>query len=68
MSPDQLKPDEVLETPAQLAKRIGVPVSNIRHLIRSGQLAHVYLSEGRRNPKIPLAAWPRYLAQQMGTK
>ncbi|MEP2758932.1 MAG: hypothetical protein ABJP66_07675 [Hyphomicrobiales bacterium] len=50
-----------LETPQQLANRVGVPVASIRQLIRSGQLDHLFLSPGRRNPKVPVGAWERYL-------
>lgn len=50
-----------LETPQQLANRVGVPVASIRQLIRSGQLDHIFLSAGRRNPKVPEGAWERYL-------
>lgn len=50
-----------LETPAELADRVGVPVANIRRLIRAGRLDHIYISPGRRNPKIPSGAWERYL-------
>jgi len=49
------------ETPAQLAKRVGVPVANIRHLIHDGLLDHIFLTPGKRNPKIPVDAWDKYL-------
>lgn len=58
-------PEEVscigFETPKEMAERVGIPVSNVRYLIKTGQLAHVYTSPGKRNPKIPLGAWERYL-------
>lgn len=54
-----------LETPAELAERVGVPVANIRRLIRAGRLDHIYISPGRRNPKIPSGAWERYLDEFM---
>ena len=50
----------------EMAARVGIPVSNVRYLIKTGQLAHVYTSPGRRNPKIPLGAWERYLTNQTG--
>ncbi len=50
-----------LETPAELAQRVGLPVANIRHLIKSQQLDHIYTTPGQRNPKIPNGAWERYL-------
>lgn len=59
-----MKHDEApneLETPQQLADRVGVSVANIRQLIRIGRLDHIFLSPGRRNPKIPNGAWERYL-------
>lgn len=55
-----------VETPQEMAARVGIPVSNIRYLIKIGQLAHVYTSPGKRNPKIPLGAWEKYLDQQTG--
>lgn len=59
-----LKSTEKVETPKEMAKRVGIPVSNVRYLIRTGQLAHVYTSPGKRNPKIPLGAWEQYLVQR----
>lgn len=62
------KPEHVvkpLETPAELADRVGVPVSNIRHLIKSGALDHLFTSPGKRNPKIPVGAWERYVENCM---
>ena len=50
-----------LETPQELANRVGLPVSNIRYLIASGQLEVIYTTPGRRNPKIPTGAWERYV-------
>ena len=61
-----LKPSEKVETPREMAERVGIPVSNVRYLIRTGQLAHVFTSPGRRKPKIPLGAWEQYLAKQVG--
>lgn len=51
-----------LETPKQLAQRVNLPVSNIRYLIKSGQLGVVYTTPGKRNPKVPRGAWERYVA------
>jgi len=52
-----------IENPKDLAGRIGIPVSNVRYLIKSGKLEHVYTSPGKRNPKIPAGAWERYLQE-----
>ena len=52
-----------LETPTELAERVGLPVTNIRYLIREDMLDHIYTAPGRRNPKIPQGAWEKYLAQ-----
>lgn len=52
-----------LETPKELAERVGLPVTNIRYLIREDMLDHIYTAPGRRNPKIPQGAWEKYLAQ-----
>lgn len=49
------------ETPAQLAARVGLPVANIRHLIKTQQLDHIFTSPGKRNPKIPAGSWESYL-------
>jgi hypothetical protein len=51
-----------LETPKQLSKRIGIPVSNVRYLIREDMLDHIYTAPGKRNPKIPSGAWEKYVA------
>lgn len=53
------------ETPAELADRVGLPVSNIRYLIRARRLDHIYTSPGKRNPKIPPGAWERYVERFM---
>lgn len=52
---------KLLETPKELAERIGIPVSNVRYLIREDMLDHIYTAPGRRNPKIPQGAWERYV-------
>lgn len=49
------------ETPVELAKRLGLPVANIRHLIKTNQLDHLHMTPGKRNPKIPAGSWERYL-------
>ena len=49
------------ETTTELSKRVGVPVANIRHLIRDGALEHIFLTPAKRNPKIPVGAWERYV-------
>ncbi|WP_282092837.1 hypothetical protein [Epibacterium ulvae] len=50
-----------LESPKELAERVGVPISNVRYLIREDMLDHIYTAPGRRNPKIPAGAWERYI-------
>lgn len=50
-----------LESPKELAVRINVPVSNIRYLIKAGDLDHIFIAPGKRNPKIPDGAWERCL-------
>jgi len=55
---------KALETPTELATRIGIPVSSVRRLIKSGFLDHIFISEGRRNPKIPAGSWERYVADR----
>lgn len=58
---DNKKKKPPIEKPKQLADRVGIPVSNVRYLIKSGKLEHVYTSPGKRNPKIPAGAWDRYI-------
>ena len=52
---------KLLETPKELAERVGIPVSNVRYLIREDMLDHIFTALGRRNPKIPQGAWERYV-------
>ena len=52
---------KLLETPKELADRVGIPVSNVRYLIREDMLDHIFTAPGRRNPKIPQGAWERYV-------
>lgn len=66
MPQEQLRTTERVETPKEMAERVGIPVSNVRYLIKTGQLAHVYTSPGKRKPKIPWGAWERYLARETG--
>ena len=33
---------KLLETPKELAERVGIPVSNVRYLIREDMLDHIY--------------------------
>ncbi|UWP92998.1 hypothetical protein K3X13_03860 [Aliiroseovarius crassostreae] len=54
---------KTLETPKELAERVGLPVTNIRYLIREDMLDHIFTAPGKRNPKIPNGAWERYIAQ-----
>jgi hypothetical protein len=52
---------KLLETPKELAERVGLPVTNIRYLIRQDMLDHIFTAPGQRNPKIPSGAWDRYI-------
>ncbi|GLO72080.1 hypothetical protein MACH17_35970 [Phaeobacter inhibens] len=52
---------KLLETPKELADRVGIPVTNIRYLIREDMLDHIFTAPGRRNPKIPKGVWERYV-------
>jgi hypothetical protein len=52
-----------LEKPKELAARVGLPVTNIRYLIREDMLDHIFTAPGKRNPKIPMGAWEKYVAQ-----
>ena len=54
---------KLLETPKELAERVGIPVSNVRYLIREDMLDHIFTAPGRRNPKIPQGAWERYVEE-----
>lgn len=55
--------EKLLETPKELADRVGIPVSNIRYLIREDMLDHIFTAPGKRNPKIPSGAWEKYVSQ-----
>jgi hypothetical protein len=52
-------PDDRLETPKQLAKRVGISEGQIRHLVQTRQLDHVGI--GCRI-FIPADAWSRFIA------
>ncbi len=54
---------KLLETPQELAERVGIPVTNVRYLIREDMLDHIYTAPGKRNPKIPSGAWEKYVTQ-----
>ncbi len=54
---------KTLETPAELADRVGLPVTNIRYLIREDMLEHIFTAPGKRNPKIPHGAWEKYVSE-----
>lgn len=54
---------KLLETPKELAERVGLPVTNIRYLIREDMLDHIFTAPGQRNPKIPSGAWEKYVSQ-----
>ncbi len=55
----------LLESPRELADRVGVSVASIRELIRERKLDHIFLTSGQRNPKIPAGAWERYINLNM---
>ena len=45
-----------LETPKELAERVGIPVTNVRYLIREDMLDHIFTAQGnetRKSPKGP---------------
>ena len=50
--------DDRVDTPKQLADRVGVSEYLIKSLIRSGDLEHIQISS---RIFIPTTAWPRYL-------
>ena len=54
---------KLLETPKELAERVGLPVTNIRYLIREDMLDHIFTAPGQRNPKIPNGAWEKYISK-----
>jgi excisionase family DNA binding protein len=55
---DQHHTNEWLETPKQLAKRVGISERQIRHLVQTGRLDHVMI--GCR-VHIPNGAFKRFL-------
>lgn len=57
--------DANLETPKQLAQRVGISTAAVRSLIKQLKLDHIYPTAGCRNPKIPQGAWERYLRNNM---
>jgi excisionase family DNA binding protein len=59
---DQQRMNERLETPKQLAKRVGISERQVRHLLASKQLEHVKI--GCR-VHIPDGAFSRFLALRM---
>ena len=50
--------DDRVETPKQLAERVGISEYHIRKLIRTDELEHVQIGGGK---FIPSGAWPRYV-------
>ena len=54
---------KLLETPKELADRVGIPVTNIRYQIREDMLDHIFTAPGKRNPKIPSGACEKYVSQ-----
>ncbi|WP_417240714.1 helix-turn-helix domain-containing protein [Celeribacter halophilus] len=55
--------EALLETPKELAERVGVSAATVRKLIKAGKIEHVFLSDAKRNPKIPKGAWEAFLEQ-----
>ena len=49
---------ECVETPKQLAARVGVTEGKIRHLIHTRQIEHVWIGS---RVHIPMGAWPRFI-------
>jgi len=54
--------EERLETPKQLAARVGITERQVRHLIHTGQLEHVMIGS---RVHIPLGAFGRFLETSM---
>jgi excisionase family DNA binding protein len=50
--------DECLETPKQLAKRVGLTEGKIRHLINTGQIEHVWIGS---RVHVPKGAFGRFI-------
>ena len=50
--------DDRVETPAQLAERVGVSKYQINKLIRDGKLEHLKICDRK---YIPSGGWPRYV-------
>jgi hypothetical protein len=63
MSTKQNDIEDRVETPKQLAERVGISEGKVRHLIRGDLLEHVWI--GCR-VYIPAGAWPRFIANQRG--
>jgi excisionase family DNA binding protein len=53
--------DERLETPKQLATRVGVTERKIRHLIRTRQIEHVWIGS---RVHIPMGAFARFVEER----
>lgn len=54
---------KLLEPLKERVERVGIPVSNIRYLIREDMLHHIFTALGKRNPKIPSAVWEKYVSR-----
>lgn len=50
---------KLLKTPKELAERVGIPVSNVRYLIREDMLDHIFTAPGKRKGT-PLLRVKRY--------
>ena len=63
MHDHQQRPDDRLETPKQLAKRVGISEGQVRQLLRTGQLGYVMIGS---RFHIPMDEWPRFIAATRG--
>jgi hypothetical protein len=59
----QTDAEERVETPRQIARRVGLSEGKIRYLIRTDRLEHVWISS---RVYIPSGAWARFIAQNSG--
>src|SRR5215813_7870554 len=58
IDPKTPQPDDRLETPKQLASRVGISERQVRHLIQTRQLEHVMIGS---RVHIPVGAFARFL-------
>jgi hypothetical protein len=55
--------NEKVETPRQIARRVGLSEGKIRHLIRTGRIDHLWIGS---RVFIPPGAWARFVAENKG--